>query len=59
MASKTKKSAYANQIHGENRREYEAQINKNNKNHVSETDLSPGGFPFHFKGPAKQPPKVK
>jgi hypothetical protein len=25
------------------------------QNHVSEKDLSPGGKPFHFKGPPKGP----
>lgn len=40
-----------------NRRRYEAARTEKylatKKNHVSEKDLSPGGFPFHFAGPKK------
>ncbi len=31
-----------------------AKINEKRTNHVSATDLSPGGKPFHFAGPKKE-----
>lgn len=49
----TKKSAYANFIHKQNKLKQEAKTNLTRQNHVSATDLSRGGFPFHFAGPKK------
>lgn len=51
---KTNKSAYANLIHKKNKIKTETKINSTRKNHVSENDLSKGGFPFHFAGPKKE-----
>ena len=46
----TKKSARGNYIARQKKLQWIEKINKGRKNHVSETDLSPGGFPFHFAG---------
>lgn len=43
----------------EARAQWKADINANRKNHVSETDLSKGGQPFHFAGPKKTLTKNK
>ena len=50
----TKLNAWQNYSQARHCRVERAERSKNCKNHVSETDLSPGGFPFHFAGPKKQ-----
>lgn len=49
----TAKSAWGNYVHKVNKNRYDEKANSMRKNHVSETDLSPGGQPFHFAGPKK------
>jgi hypothetical protein len=52
-AKKLKASGQGFGTYLKEKREYIAKLNEKRTNHVSEKDLSKGGYPFHFAGPKK------